>query len=304
MKILFTGGTGLIGSELIKHLAHHQIVLLTRDIPNAEKKLLHMPPGTITYIDDLHNLAHLDDIDAVINLAGEPIADKRWSTKQKQIICDSRWQITEQLVELIERSTTPPHTFISGSAVGFYGDQGQFAVDEELRVDSQAFTHQICYLWEQIALKAQSSKTRVCLLRTGVVLSPCGGALKKMLPPYKLGLGGPIGHGDQFMPWIHILDMVNAILFILNNPKLTGAVNLCAPHPITNQTFSETLANSLHRPHLFSTPAWLIRLLMGESSALLLDSMRVKPSKLTRAGFEFQFPRLDQALKQLLETPC
>ncbi len=304
MKIFITGGTGLIGSALIKHLAHHQITLLTRNSVAAEKKFTHMPPNTIHYINDLQSLTDLNDYDAVINLAGEPIVGKRWTTTQKEIICTSRWQITQQLSELIKKSPTPPSTYISSSAIGYYGDNGDLAFDEQLQVESQEFTHQVCHQWESLALQARSDITRVCVLRTGMVLSPGGGALEKMLPPYKLGLGGPIGSGNQYVSWIHILDMVQAIIYILNNPNLNGPINLCSPHPVTNRIFSETLANTLHRPHLFFVPAWLLRLVMGESSTLLLDSMRAKPARLTHSGFGFQFPRLDLALKHLLESKC
>lgn len=304
MKILITGGTGLIGVELIKHLAQHQFIVLTRNSEIAQQKLCHIPPNTLTYINKLNELSDLNSVDVVINLAGEPIADKRWTTVQKQRISDSRWTITEQIVELINNSANPPHTFISGSAVGYYTDQGKKSITEAMIVESNEFTHLVCQRWEELALKANSAKTRVCLLRTGVVLSPCGGALKKMFTPYKLGLGGSIGKGDQFMPWIHILDMIRAIVFLIETPTVSGPVNCSAPHPVTNRIFSQTLAKTLNRPHLFLIPSWLIGWLMGESSSLLLDSMRVKPGKLTHAGFEFQFSRLDQALKNLLEIRC
>lgn len=302
MKLLLTGGSGFIGRELLKHLTTHEIVLLTRNTKAAQQALNHTDIGNVTYINDLDSLQHLNDFDGVINLAGEPIADKRWTKKQKKIICDSRWQLTEKLVELIHASTNPPNVFISGSAVGFYGDQQQHPFDETLRVtENNGFPHQVCAKWEQIASRARSDMTRVCLLRTGVVMAPEGGALKKMLPPYKLGVGGPLGSGRQYMPWIHMLDMVRAIVYLLETPHALGEFNLCAPHPVTNKEFSQTLAKVLKRPHLLFTPKWGMQLLMGESSVLLFDSIRAKPKKLTELGFRFSYSRIEPALNNLLQ---
>ncbi|KUJ00243.1 TIGR01777 family oxidoreductase [Vibrio sp. MEBiC08052] len=304
MKILITGGSGLIGKELIKQLIthEHEIVVLTRSEKQTREKLNHLnhyPLELITSLDNLHDLNHFD---AVINLAGEPIANRRWTDAQKQAICQSRWQITEKLVELIHASSSPPSVFISGSAVGFYGDQQDHPIDESLQVQSHEFSHSVCVTWENIAKKAESENTRVCLLRTGVVLSSDGGALQKMLLPYRFGCGGPIGSGNQYLPWIHIHDMVQGILFLLATTYAHGPFNLCAPHPVPNKIFSKTLAKTLHRPHVMSVPAWAIRLLMGESAALLLDSTRAKPKKLTELGFKFQYSHLEPALKQVLQV--
>ncbi|ANQ16422.1 TIGR01777 family oxidoreductase [Vibrio natriegens] len=305
MKILLTGGTGFIGSELLKLLTTHHVVLLTRSPQKAKQHLQHADVGNIEYIDSLDQLADLNHIDAIINLAGEPIADKRWTQKQKDKICKSRWKITEQIVELIHASTKPPSVFISGSAVGYYGDQQEHPFDECLHVNSEAFTHLVCEKWEQIAKRAESEDTRVCLLRTGVVLGPNGGALAKMLLPYKLGLGGPLGNGNQYLPWIHILDMVRAIMYLLNTPHAHGAFNMCAPHPVSNRIFSATLAKALKRPHILFTPQWLMELVMGESACLLFDSIRAKPKKLTELDFQFSYSRIEPALKHLLhERSC
>ncbi len=301
MKILLTGGTGFIGRELLKLLTTHEVVLLTRAPERAQQLLTHADLGNITYIADLDAFHDLNDFDAVINLAGEPIADKRWSNGQKQQICDSRWKLTEQLVELIHASTNPPAILISGSAVGYYGDQQSHPFDESLHVHSETFTHRVCERWETIANRARSENTRVCILRTGVVLGCDGGALAKMLLPYKLGVGGPIGRGNQYMPWIHKLDMVRAIVYLLETEHAQGEFNLCAPHPVTNKHFSRTLARTLKRPHILFTPKWSMKLLMGESSVLLFDSIRAKPKKLTELGFRFSYSRLEPALKNLLQ---
>jgi len=301
MKILVTGGTGFIGRELLKLLMTHSLTVLTRNTERAKHQLHHIHSANLTYITTLDDYHDLNNFDAVINLAGEPIANKRWTKKQKSRICHSRWDITEQLVSLIHASTEPPSVFISGSAVGYYGDQQSHPFDESLHVHHENFSHQICDKWEQIAIRAQSDRTRVCILRTGVVLAPQGGALQKMIPPYKLGLGGPIGSGEQYMPWIHMTDMVQAILFLLNTEHAQGVFNMCAPHPATNVQFSRSLAAALNRPHILFTPKWAIKLLMGESSELVLDSIRAKPKKLTELGFQFQFSRIKPALTNLLQ---
>lgn len=301
MKILLTGGTGLIGRELLKHFTTHNVVLLTRSPENAKSVIYYADMGNVSYISDLGQFHDLNDFDAVINLAGEPIADKRWSKKQKQEICQSRWKLTEKIVDLIHASTSPPSVFISGSAVGYYGDQQQHPFDETLHVYHESFPHQVCAKWENIANRARSEATRVCILRTGIVLAPDGGALGKMLLPYKCGLGGPIGSGKQYMPWIHMLDMVRAIVYLLETEHAHGEFNLCAPHPVTNKQFSQTLAKSLRRPHLLFTPKWALKLAMGESSTLLFDSIRAKPKKLTELGFRFSYSRIEPALKNLLQ---
>lgn len=193
MKILLTGGTGLIGRRLIARLQalHHDITVVTRSPEKARQVL----GAGIDIWKNLADRQNLDGFDAVINLAGEPIADKRWTEEQKQLLCSSRWNITEKLVELIRNSHTPPSVLISGSAVGYYGDLGEVVVTEEEPPHNE-FTHKLCAQWERIACAAQSDNTRVCLLRTGVVLAPKGGILAKMLPPFRLGLGGPIGNGS------------------------------------------------------------------------------------------------------------
>jgi len=295
MNILITGGSGLIGQALIQHLNADQIIVLTRSPVKAAKIL----PNDVKLITSLEQI-DFSDLDVVVNLAGEAIVDKRWTSKQKAIICQSRWQITQALVEKIQAATPPPHCFISGSAIGYYGRQDASAIDENYQDVYPEFSHQLCQKWEGIALQAESEQTRVCLLRTGIVLADNGGALAKMLPAFKLGLGGPIGNGEQFMSWIHIDDMVAVILAAIYQDSLTGIINATAPMPVSNQEFATTLSNVLSRPCWFRVPSFILRILMGESADLVIYGQQVLPKKLLNNNFKFQYPALQVALKQLL----
>ncbi|MFV0575585.1 MAG: TIGR01777 family oxidoreductase [Vibrio sp.] len=302
MHILLTGGTGFIGTELIKHLTGNQITVLTRSPKNAKSALRHADFSNIDYINNLSELTDLNHIDIVINLAGEPIAAKRWTSEQKEKICSSRWNTTEQLVQLINNSSQPPHCFISGSAVGIYGDKDRHEVYENAKLTKQGFPFHVCQKWEQLALNVQPDSTRVCLLRTGIVLGENGGALQAMLPSFKMGLGGKLGNGKQFMPWIHLQDAARAIAFLANHSKAHGIFNLCAPHPVSNADFTKALAKTIKRPAIFTMPKWLMSMMMGESSILLFDSVRAKPKHLTELGFTFAFSHLEPALKQIFHA--
>ncbi|MDF2178824.1 TIGR01777 family oxidoreductase [Aliiglaciecola sp. CAU 1673] len=297
MRIFMTGGTGLIGTKLLTRFPeNHRVTVLTRNLAEAEMAM----GRRAHWISSLKGLENLNGFDAVINLAGEPIADKRWTAAQKQEICESRWNITQRLVDLIQASEQPPKVFLSGSAIGYYGRQGEDFITEYHERCHNEFSHSLCAKWEDIAMRASSDKTRVCTLRTGIVLSRKGGALQKMIPPFKLGLGGPIGDGQQYMSWIHINDMVSAISFLLDNPETQGPYNLTAPNPVTNNEFSQTLAKTLHRPCIFRVPAAAMKLMLGELSDLLLYGQRVLPKRLEDAGFHFQFQQLPDALHNLL----
>ncbi|MEZ6962489.1 MULTISPECIES: TIGR01777 family oxidoreductase [unclassified Aeromonas] len=300
MKILITGGTGFIGRRLVAHLkVNHEVVVLSRQGSRAYTLLGH----DIKVLDSLDRLDDLNDVDAVINLAGEPIAAGRWSEQRKQLLCDSRWLLTEQLVDLIKLSTTPPKVLINASAIGWYGRQDDAPLDEQCQTPHDEFTHQLCQQWETLAQEARSRLTRVCIVRIGLVLGTDGGALPKMLPTYRFGLGGPMGAGNQVMSWIHVQDLVRAILFLLEHGECDGIFNGTAPHPVSNREFSQTLAHTLHRPHLFFVPATLLRLMMGEASDLLLTGQHVLPTRLQQAGFHFTYPELPQALTNLLRSP-
>jgi uncharacterized protein (TIGR01777 family) len=295
MKVLITGGTGLIGSALIRGAVGFDFTVLTRSISNAKSIL----PASLQYIDSLEDLHNLDAFDAVINLAGEPIIGKRWSDQQKDHICQSRWQVTEQLVQLFAQSTTPPKVFISGSAIGVYGDRGDEPLTEVSSTEERDFSTMLCQRWESIARQAEPY-TRVVLLRTGIVLSAQGGALAKLLLPFKCGLGGRISTGEQYMAWIHYRDHINAIHFLLNETNISGPVNLVAPNAEKNMVFTQVLAKTLHRIAVLPVPKIALRLLLGEASSLLLDGQKVLPQTLLNQGFVFEFNKLEPALSDLV----
>lgn len=296
MHVLLTGGTGLIGRHLIPRLLTlgHQISVVTRDVADAREKL----DERVSLWSGLAQQQDLNGVDAVINLAGEPIADKRWTAQQKQRLCESRWQMTERIASLINASSSPPAVLISGSATGFYGNTGDLVVTED-DPGHEEFTHTLCARWEQLALSAQSARTRVCLLRTGVVLAREGGALSKMKLPFKLGIGGPIGSGKQYMPWIHIDDMVNAILWLLDNDKLHGPFNMVSPYAVRNEQFAAMLGHAMHRPAFMRTPASAVKMMMGESAVLVLGGQHVLPKRLEASGFGFRWYDLQEALQDV-----
>ncbi|MGS2720814.1 TIGR01777 family oxidoreductase [Paraglaciecola aestuariivivens] len=288
MKILLTGGSGLIGSNLIPILRPCDIAVFTRNVAMAEQILGHK----IHFLSTLEHLENLDEYDVVINLAGEPIADKKWTPEQKQKIQQSRWSITEKVVSLINAGDAPPKVLISGSAVGYYGRQSDQIIDESFTEVNEEFSHRLCKQWEYIALGAQSKQTRVCIIRTGIVISKRGGALHKMLPPFKMGLGGPLGDGQQYMSWIHLEDMLRGITHLIANKECSGIYNFTAPNPVTNLEFSRELAGALNRPCFMRMPEFLLRALYGEMADLFLYGQRVIPKRLEESGYQFIFPDL------------
>jgi len=296
VQILITGGTGTIGRRLIKRTSEqHHFTVLTRD----QQKAASLLPDTVTLISKLSQIEDFGQFDAVINLAGEPIADKRWTDEQRKRICNSRWDITRELTSRFTSCNNPPRVFLSGSAIGYYGRQGQSIVTEDEHQVNEEFTHTVCRKWERLALDA-NKVTRVCVMRTGVVMAKGEGALGKMTLPFKLGLGGKMSDGEQFFSWIHVDDMVNGIVFLLEHDECEGPFNLTAPEPVTNKTFTHTLASVLHRPAIFTVPGVVLQLAMGDAADMLLTGQNVLPAKLTEAGFSFEYPQLRQALEQEL----
>ena len=299
MNILITGGTGFIGRPLCESLTKqgHKLTMLSRR-PHLVPKLCGETVIPIASLDELTPDMHFD---AIINLAGEGIADKRWSYQRKLQLLDSRIKVTEQLVEFISTSQLKPALLISGSAIGFYGDQG----DKELNETSPAsalndFAQTLCLEWERTALKASDSGMRVCLLRTGLVIGQDGGFLQRMLMPFKLGLGGRIGSGQQWMSWVHRNDLIRMIEVLLDSNKLTGVFNGTAPNPVRNNEFTQTLAKVLKKPAYFPIPALLLKVVMGEMSSLVLGGQRVIPQRFLDQGFQFEFEHLEAALREVI----
>jgi len=297
MKYLITGGTGFIGRELCQALLtrNHSLVVLSR----SPEKVVTTLGKQVTPLNHLQDLASSEYFDGIINLAGAPIFGGRWTDKRKRVICNSRIQITQDLVEFIARSHKKPGVFLSGSAVGFYGDHGDHFVSET-SPGYDEFGHRLCVDWEREAEKASDQSVRVCLLRTGLVVGKNGGFLKPMILPFKLGLGGRLGSGQQWMPWIHLHDHISIILHLLEKPTLEGIFNLTSPNPVTNREFTRTLAGILHRPAFLHIPAWALNLILGEMSELLLGGQRAIPTRIQDAGFSFKYPTLDVALQNVL----
>ena len=296
MQALITGGTGLIGSALCRRWqADHQITVLSRRPASVAK----ICGNQVSAVSSLNQLSSDHCFDVVINLAGEPIADRRWSDKRKQALRESRIGITRQLLAYFERAKTKPSVLINASAVGYYGDRGDCILDENSDAKND-FAHQLCRDWEEEAVKAAEFGIRVCILRLGLVVAEDGGFLKRLLLPYRLGLGGRIGSGDQWMSWVHRDDVLGLIHYLISHQVLNGVFNATAPQPVTNNQFTRNLARQLHRPAIFPVPAWFLNQALGEMSTLLLGGQRVLPSRAQQAGFEFRYKTLNKALESVL----
>jgi hypothetical protein len=297
MRIFITGGTGLIGRRLCKALLAegHELTVLSRNPASVPLKC-----GA-----GVHALASLAEwhpalsFDAVINLAGEPIVDKRWSVQRKRVLWDSRVTLTEELVRRIAAAEHKPSVLLSGSAVGYYGNGGDRMLDEAADT-GEGFAAELCKAWEDAARIAEKLGVRVCLLRTAPVLSNDGGMLARMLPPFKLGLGARLGNGKQWMSWVHIEDYAAMVLRLLHDEQTHGPYNMAAPNPVTNAEFTATLAAVQRRPAFFVAPAALLKLAMGESASLLLEGQRALPRKMEAAHQRFAFPTLAEALRDIV----
>ncbi|WP_462381566.1 TIGR01777 family oxidoreductase [Pseudomonas sp. Marseille-QA0892] len=296
MQILLTGGTGLIGRGLCrKWLAEgHRIWVWSRSPQTVSERC---GPG-VTGIADLEALGE-EPLDAVVNLAGAPIADRPWTESRKQTLWESRIDLTDRLVNWLEMRTQRPAVLISGSAVGWYGDAGAAVLNESSAQKSQDFATRLCAAWEASARRAEALGMRVIQVRTGLVLAHDAGLLARLVPLFKLGLGGRLGNGTQYMPWIHLEDQIALIDFLLQQPHASGPYNGCAPHPVRNRDFTRSLADALHRPAVMNAPAFALRAL-GEMSVLLLGGQNARPQRLEEAGFTFRFTDLDIALTDLL----
>lgn len=298
MKVVITGSHGLIGSNLSDFLSQqgHDITRLVRTRPTGAHEAYWNPEkGEI-------DANALEGVDAIIHLAGENIAEGRWNQSKKARIKNSRIQGTHLLSETVIGLKKPPSVFICASAIGFYGDRGKSPVDEASMAGS-GFLTELCQAWERACLPIQNSGVRLVNMRFGVVLSPQGGALAKMLPPFKMGVAGRVGNGKQYMSWVALDDVLGAMEFALENQKIHGPVNVVAPRAVTNHEFSKTLGHVLHRPAIMPMPAMVARLAFGEmADELLLASTKVRPSRLLAAGYDFQYPELEGALDHLLHA--
>lgn len=295
MRYLLTGGTGFIGKALCERLAAGgaRLAVLTRS-PRAARDRL--PAGTRLFA-NLGELDPAEPFDAVINLAGEPIADARWTPARKRRLEQSRIALTEELLAWIARANTRPPLLLSASAVGFYGDQGERVLDEQSAPQVE-YQHTLCRRWEEAALGAESLGLRTVRLRIGLVVGAHGGFLARMLLPFRLGLGGPIGNGRQWMSWIHRDDVIGLIEWLLARDDASGVYNATAPEPVDSRGFARTLGKVLHRPALLPLPAPVLRLALGEMSCLLLGGQRVLPARALAEGYRFRYPSLEAALRE------
>lgn len=297
MKITISGASGLIGRRLLKTLSSsHTLQVLSRHAGT------NMPGGIKVFPWDPAKgeppLQSLYDVDAVIHLAGEPVA-QRWSDDVKRRIRDSRVLGTQNLVQAISKLPQKPAVLLCSSAIGYYGSRGDDMLSESATAGS-GFLADVCVEWEKEAMAAEKLGLRVVRMRTGIALDPRGGALQRMLPPFKMGLGGKLGDGKQWMSWIHIDDLVGLYRFALDN-AVQGAVNGVAPYPVTNGDFTKALAAALHRPALFPAPPFALKLMFGEMAEVLLASQRVQPKQAESMGYRFRFPQLEPALADLLK---
>jgi uncharacterized protein (TIGR01777 family) len=296
LRVLVSGASGMIGTQLVAFLTTggHTVDRLVRRAPSGVDEIRWDPERGVV------DPASVSGYDVVIHLAGAGIADRRWSEQRKTVLRESRTVGTRALADALARAERPPRVFVSFSAVGIYGDRDDEALTEESSVGS-GFLPELARDWEAAAEPARQAGIRVIHPRTGIVLSPAGGALKKLLPPFLLGVGGPIGRGRMWMPWIGIDDMLDGLLHVISHEEYEGAVNFVAPSPLTNRDFSNVLARVLGRPCLFPVPPFALRILFGElADAALMASTRVVPSRLVEGGYRFRHPELEPSLRHLL----
>lgn len=306
MQVFITGGTGFVGPALVQRLRRdgHSLRLWVRAPARAREQLDGFSAGLAEQVELVAASggatamqAAIADADAIVNLAGEPVIGKRWTPRQKQSLAASRVGVTDQIVAAIA-ATPRPRVLVSTSAVGYYGDPGAREVDED-SPPGTGFLAELTVAWEQAALRAASSDTRVVLVRIGLVLGRGGGVLGQMLPAFKLGVGGPLGSGDQYFPWVHLDDLVELFAAALTDAKLRGPVNGVAPGIVTNREFARALGRAVHRPAFLRVPSFALRLALGEAASALTAGQRVVPRRTQALGFVFKHPELDAALAEL-----
>ena len=296
MNILLTGGTGLIGRALCRHWVAqgHQLWVWSRR-PDQVTELCGREVRGVSQLREIDEVP----LDAVVNLAGASIADRPWTKSRRLLLWSSRVTLTEQLVDWLASRQQKPKLLISGSAVGWYGNGGERVLTEHDQPVTNDFASQLCNAWEETVLRAEKLGIRVVLVRTGLVLARQGGFLQRMMPLFRLGLGGRQGDGRQWMPWIHIDDSIGLIDFLLCQSQASGPYNACTTHPVRNAEFARALGRSLGRPAIFPLPALVLKATLGELSGLILGGQKAVPTRLTKAGFQFRFNDLDAALADL-----
>ena len=299
MKVTITGATGLIGTRLVAALSGRgdEVTVLSRS-PEKARALLNVEALAWDLMAGPAPVSALEGRDAVIHLAGEPVA-QRWSAHVKEAILASRESGTRNLVAGIEQASARPSVLVSSSAVGYYGKHGDERVDESTPAGAD-FLAGVCVVWEREAQQARDLGLRVVLIRTGVVLDAGGGALKTMLPPFKAGIGGPVAGGRQYMPWIHVDDVVGMYLAAIDEAAWSGPVNATAPEPVTNKEFSRALGRALHRPAIAPVPAIALRALYGDMAEIVTEGQRAVPGRALAHGYDFKHPELDEALASAL----
>jgi uncharacterized protein len=299
MRVLVTGATGLIGPRLVRRLGERgdEVTVLSRD-PERAAQRLGVRAQRWDLLSEPAPAQALEGRDAVVHLAGEPVA-QRWSDSNRRAIRDSRIVGTRNLCEGMRAAQAPPGRLISGSAAGYYGSRGDERLDESASV-GVGFLAELCEAWEAAALRARELGTRVVCVRTGIVLDRHGGALAKMLAPFRAGVGGPVAGGRQYMPWIHADDLVDLMLAALDDPRYAGPVNGSAPEPVTNAAFSHALGRALHRPSVVPLPSFALRLLFGEMAQIVTEGQRAVPARALELGHAFAHADLDQALRSAL----
>jgi len=300
-SVLLTGGTGFIGTKLTQKLLslNCDVTILTRNI-SAVSNLLQ---EKVTFITDFSQISNDSKFDVIINLAGEPLAKNRWTEKRKALFIDSRLAVTSNICELIKRLEYKPEVLINGSAIGYYGPNQDDTLTE-LSETVDCYSHDLCRRWEEQALKAESPETRVCIVRTGIVLGDDGGSLTELSLPFKFGVAMQIGDGQQWMSWIHRDDLISIILFAMNKSTINGPINGTAPNPVTNRIFTDLLNLHFNTFLKINFPKKLLSLVVGElADEVLITGQKVIPSKLEDSGFVFEYPQLSSALTELIGKP-
>ncbi|MBD2429739.1 MULTISPECIES: TIGR01777 family oxidoreductase [Fischerella] len=306
MKVAVSGATGFVGSRLVEqlHKAGHRVLVLTRNITHAQKVFPNKAFSNIEIVAYTPTVSGtwqeaIATCDGVVNLTGEPIGEGRWTPERKQEILNSRKLTTQKIVEAIAKANPKPSVLVNTSAIGYYGTS-ETATFDETSPSGNDFLAQVCQAWEAEATKVTEAGVRLVILRFGIVLG-LGGALGKMITPFKLFAGGPIGSGKQWFSWIHIDDLVNLIIQALTKPEMSGVYNATAPHPVRMSELSTTMGKVMHRPSWLPVPDFAIEALLGDGAVVVLEGQQVLPKRTLESGFEFQYPDLQPALETILK---